>query len=280
VLTEVKAYSSWPSAPSLLLSESGRAESDLIQIRNIEGLDPVKASVNTSPYGSIDGEVYTGGSIPKRNLVFTVHPNPDWDIWTYASLRRLLYFYFMPKKASRLVFYSDDIVPVEISGIVESVESNLFSEDPELLISIICPDPYFVALEPKVIAGQSIRSGGIVSSISYEGNVEAGIQVKIAQVEYPTPSSIEIQIGDPASSHFLVETGITFDEYFEMKSLPGQKLVQNINLNTGVISNLLNKVEEGSSWPVLQPGENDFSVVTDAGVQDWELTYYERFGGL
>ena len=51
MLTEVKAYSSWQSAPTLLLSDTGRAETDLVQIRNIDGLDPVKASVNTSPLG-------------------------------------------------------------------------------------------------------------------------------------------------------------------------------------------------------------------------------------
>ena len=33
-------------------------------------------------------------------------------------------------------------------------------------------------------------------------------------------------------------------------------------------------------WPILQPGENEFSVITDQGVQDWELIYFERFGGL
>jgi hypothetical protein len=59
-----------------------------------------------------------------------------------------------------------------------------------------------------------------------------------------------------------------------------QKYVQNINLVTGVIENLLSDVQDGSSWPVLQPGDNDFSIVTDQGVQDWQLTYYERFGGL
>ena len=46
-----------------------------------------------------------------------------------------------------------------------------------------------------------------------------------------------------------------------------QKFVQNIDIGTGVITNLLSKVhiQEGSSWPILQPGENDFSVITDAG---------------
>ena len=63
MLTEVKAYSSWRSAPTLPLDDNGRAETDLIQIRNIDGLDPVKASVNTSPYGSIDGASYAGSSV-------------------------------------------------------------------------------------------------------------------------------------------------------------------------------------------------------------------------
>ena len=48
MLTEVKAYSSWQSAPTLYLSDLEEPETDLIQIRNIDGLDPVKASVNTS----------------------------------------------------------------------------------------------------------------------------------------------------------------------------------------------------------------------------------------
>jgi hypothetical protein len=43
VLTVVKAYSAWQSAPTLPLSEDGRAETDLVQIRNIDGLDPVTA---------------------------------------------------------------------------------------------------------------------------------------------------------------------------------------------------------------------------------------------
>ena len=61
-----------------------------------------------------------------------------------------------------------------------------------------------------------------------------------------------------------------------------QKFVQNVNIGSGVITNLLSKVhiQEGSLWPTFQPGENEFSVITDHGVHDWELTYFERFGGL
>lgn len=280
MLTEVKAYSSWQSAPTLPLSDNGRAETDLIQIRNIEGLDPVKASVNTSPFGSVDGEAYIGSSVLSRNIVLTVHPNPDWDAWSYEGLRRLIYSYFMPKRSVRLVFYSDDIIPVEITGIVEDVAANAFSKDPEFLISIICPDPYFIALNATVILGEAVRPGGDVIDIDYGGNVETGVYVKATYESGSVPTSIGIQIGDPAISYFDVVAGVSATKYFEMNSLPMQKFVRNVNTNTGVIANLLSAVKEGSSWPTLQPGENAFSIITNVGVQNWELSYFERFGGL
>jgi Phage tail protein RIFT-related domain len=280
VLTEVKAFSSWQSAPILPLEDNGRAETDFIQVTNITGLEPVKAAVSTSPFGSVDGAAYTGSSVLSRNIVLTLRPNPNWANWTYESLRRLIYSYFMPKRATRLIFYSDDMIPVRIEGIVEAVEVNQFSQDPEIQVSIICPDPYFIALNPEVITGQSIRPDGVIATIDYDGTMEAGIYVKVTHVSTPAPTYIGIQIGDPEISHFNIAAAVSSSLYFEMSSIPMQKYVQNVDLNTGVIINLLPKVQAGSSWSVLQPGENHFSIITDAGVQDWELTYFERFGGL
>ncbi len=281
MITEIKAFSSWRSAPTLPLGDSNRAEADLIQIRNITGLDPVKASVTTSPYGSVDGASYTGSSVLTRNIVLTIHPNPDWDTWTFESLRRLLYSYFMPKRATRLVFYSDDMIPVEISGVVESVAVNMFTKDPELLVSIICPDPYFIALDPIVITGETKRAGGGVVNVEYNGTIETGMNVKVTALTAPNPSEMYIWTG-PESPYLHVTATVTDTSYFEMNSLPMRKYIQNIEIGTGIITNLLNKttIEEGSAWPMLQPGDNEFIVVTDQGVQDWTLTFFERFGGL
>lgn len=286
MLTEVKAYSSSPSAPTLLLSDTGRAETDLIQIRNIEGLDPVKASINTSPLGDLDGVSHVGSNVPSRNIVLTIHPNPDWNVWSFESLRRLIYTYFMPKQLTRLVFYSDDILPVEISGIVESVEANLFSKDPEFLVSIICPDPYFTALDPIILTGQTLRPedrvDGEVEVIDYIGTIPTGFYVKVIFISGSVPTVIGIHTGDIASPivGFTVNAGVSGSLYFEMNSISMKKFVQNVNIGAGVIDNLLSEVHEDSLWPILLPGENKFSVITDVGVQDWELIYFEKFGGL
>jgi phage-related protein len=280
VLTEVKAYSSWASAPTLLLDQDGRPETDLVQIRNIDGLEPVKASVNTSLFGSVDGAAYTGASVPSRNIVLTIHPNPDWHTWKYEDLRKLIYAYFMSKRPVLLVFYSDEDPPVEISGIVESVENSIFSKDQEFNISVICPDPYFISTDPKIITGQSIRSGGAPITVTYNGTVETGFRVKVSFSSGTAPTTIGIQVGDPKVSYFNVTATVGSTLYLDMSSIAMQKYIQNVSIGSGVITNLLSKMQEGSKWPLFQPGDNHFSVITDQGVQDWELTFYERFGGL
>jgi hypothetical protein len=188
----------------------------------------------------------------------------------------------MPKRATRLIFYSDDMIPVEISGIVESAEISMFSKDPEFIVSIICPYPYFTALEPTVLTGQSVRSVEETVVVEYNGTVESGIYVKLTAVTAPDPAEIAIQIGDPLITYFVVESTVSASMYFEMSSVPTRKFVQNVNIGTGIITNLLSKahIQEGSQWPTFQPGENEFAVVTNQGVQDWELRYFERFGGL
>lgn len=284
MLTEVKAYSSLQTAPSLLLNETGRAETDFIQIRNIDGLDPVIASVGTTPYGSSDGEAYVGSSVLSRNLVLTLRPNPDWDMWSPEALRRLLYSYFMPKQALRLLFISDDMQDVDIRGVVESFAANQFSKDPEYLASVICPDPYFSATTPVVLTGQANDAG---IDIEYSGSIPGGIQVEVDWRSGTNPTAISIEIGNPDLSTFEVAAPnlVSSTDYFRMSSFPRSKYVENVVVsgpNAGKITSLLSNVtvEEGSEWPMLQPGTNSFQVVTDQGVQDWTLSYLEKFGGL
>jgi len=280
VLTQLEAYSSWESAPTLSLSDDGREETDLIQIRNIDGLDPVAAAVNTSPFGSVDGVAYTGSSVASRNIVITLHPNPDWHDWTFESLRRLIYSYFMPKLLTRLVFRSDDMPPVEIYGYVETVSVNPFSKDLEILVSIICPDPYFTAVTATLVTGDT-SDGSAPMDIDYEGSIEAGINVEVLREADPAPTFIAIQIGEAVISYFRVAASVDASKYFLMNSVPGAKYVRNVAWNTGVITNLLSKLQIGSQWPTLKPGVNDFSVITDSpGKQQWQLRYFERFGGL
>lgn len=256
-----------------------------IQIRNINGLNPVTASVNTTPYGSVDGESYSGSNLGKRNILLTLGLNPNWVDQTMESLRHQLYKYFMTKQKVRLTFFSDVLPTTSIVGYVESCEPNIFSRDPEMQVSIICPEPDFVSVTPKVVTGVllDVDEGGATTTIVYEGTVPTGFVVK---VENPPGASIatgriEIDIAYPTPTIFVLNPATVDDNhYVEISSVRGNKYARNVTISPFAIANVLKNVTQASKWPVLEPGENNVIVMAQEPGELWTLTYSERFGGL
>jgi len=281
VLTKLEVFGLRSLVPTLPLLEDGDAGSDPIQVIGIDGLGPVKAAITTAPFGAFDGEAYVGASVGKRNIVLTIGLHPDWAIQTIEELRQLLYNYFMPKLLVQLRFSSTGFPTVKIEGYVESVEPNIFVKSPTMVVSIICPSPDFVAMDPTVWTG--ITSDGTDwDTIDYIGSVPTGINLKISQtVGSPGEDSIQVSLtGQYAPQIFATRGNIVPDIRWEMNSVPGQKYIRSVSLLSGAVQNFLNDLAPDASWPTLYPGENKLSVITPLTGQNWELSYYSRFGGL
>jgi hypothetical protein len=285
VLTKVTAYSQWNNVDPIIFNVINRPDDDKFEVRDIQGLGPVKASVNTTPLGSIDGELYTGSSVGKRNLVFTLGLTPDWQDWTVSKLRRLLDRTFMPKQFVRFVFETMEFSPVEISGYVESNDPNMFSKDPEQVISVICPNTNFSNVDPVVING---RTDMDPIEIDYEGNIECGINVEVTRISGSNPLNLAIETSaDDLFAHqaFSIEAGSAVTsaaKKLQVNSIPGNKYAQSVSLTDGTITdNWLSELWVNSEWQKLRPGSNMFAVITDdSGVQAWKLTYTPLYGSL
>lgn len=290
MLTHIEAHSPRADIDELTLS-IGNVETDTIQIRNIDGLGPVKASVNTTPFGSSDGEFSNGNIVGKRNIVMTVGLNPNWIDQSVENLRSLLYAYFIPKAGVTLRFFSDERPSCEIFGWVEGCEPIIFSKDPQVQISIICPQPDFVGVDSVIIQGEiksdvEVIEGFIdpedATEIDYEGTVSTGFKLTL------TPS-----VAVPAyTGHFIIvnktpelvtiqfETTVDETQDVEFSSIKGQKYLR---LFTGVPVNILHLAISPSGpfkWAQLQPGLNTFGVVSGTEGQEWVLEYFNRYGGL
>lgn len=278
MLTKVQMLSSQPSASELVFDEDGRAEDDLIQVRDISGLDPVETTVTTSSLGSIDGVAYVGQEVPGRNIVLTLHPNPDWSTWSFEKLRQFIYAYLMPRASVRLIFYSDENPPVKIEGIVESLSANPFSSDPEYLVSIICPDPYFTALDATYLSGP--LDGSLVN-VPNTGTIPTGIYLKLDYSSGGSPTDIQVQVQNSlVISNFQLNGIDSNDKYFELSSVPRQKYAREVSSSSGIITNRISEIQPGSVWPVLQAGLNLLGVLSSTEGGTWQLTYYERLGGI
>jgi hypothetical protein len=73
-------------------------------------------------------------------------------------------------------FYSDELPVIGIRGVVESFEPNLFSEDPEMQISILCPKPDLIDMATTLLTG---TVDGAPIPITYTGTAPTGFQLRI-----------------------------------------------------------------------------------------------------
>lgn len=275
----MEVFSLRPGATELPLSADG-IEADLIQIKNIVGLGPVKATVNTTPFGSVDGESHHGSSVGKRNIVITVGFNANWIDHTIESLRTFLYEYFMPKSHVSLRFFSTLRPTCEIEGVVESCEPVLFSKQPEMQISIICPQPDFISIVETTLEGNTVDDDSVVE-IEYEGTAETGFELEVGVGDPSWTYSGNVLVKNITEDVQTLSTETTLDAANKMMmgSVRGNKYIQSMN-GVGFITDLLRVTLIEDKWPELRPGLNQFSVVTLTPNHDWLLKYRNRYGGL
>jgi len=282
VLTKMEVFSSNPSAPELPLG-GFMPNDDTVQIRSIDGLGPVKAEITSTNLAAGRGEVPQGSSTGKRNIVMNLGLNPDWRVQTLTALRQRLYAYFMPEEWCKLRFFSDEMPTVDIEGVVESVEPNIFSQDPEIQISVICFRPDFIEADTTVYFG-TVDDGTTELEFDYIGTVTTGFELRIDRTP-ANPSytgDITIITKSPTDPQEFTAQGVTIDttKYFKMSSVPGAKRVQTVDLLDGDITNILSKMTDESVWPQLKYGKNYVTVAGAEAGQAWSLAYFNRFGGL
>lgn len=141
-------------------------------IKSIEGLGPVKANIVTTEYVGVDGGFYQNSKGTMRNIVIQIGFDPSYvSDDPYGELRRALYPYLLPKMQVRLMFDTDNYGFVEIIGYVESFEPSIFSAEPEVQISILCPDPNFYT--GVVNTASRVGSGQLI--VTNPGTVDTGM---------------------------------------------------------------------------------------------------------
>lgn len=283
MLTKVEIFSPQPDAPTLPLGGLMPSD-DPVFIRNIDGLGPVKADIATTPLASGRGALYQGSSIPSRNIVFTLGLNPDWEgEQTMASLRQILYRYLMPQSWTKLRFFSQELPDVDIEGYVESMDPNIFSQDPEMQVSIICNKPDFIEADATIYSS-IVDDGTAEFEFDYTGTVATGFELRIdASIDNPAyTGNLAIVVTAFGESQLFEVEPITVDglKYFKLSTVSNAKRVQSIAKADGALQNLLAGMSALSVWPEIKPGQNLISVAAAEFGQLWTLAYFNRYGGL
>jgi hypothetical protein len=282
-LLSMDVASQLPGAPVLPIGDIMPPDTGAqIQIRNIEGIGPVKADISMAPFAIARGMFDQGSSTGSRNIVLTLGLNPIFvDGQNIATLRHQVYRYFMPELRVTFTFHSSELAEaVHIDGTVESVEPNIFSQDPEMQISVICQRPDFIGNTPNVVGPSN--AADYETEIDYVGSVSNGFELEVTNefADYAGQLDITLDNGPFHEEFKALGIGITPDQNFRVVTVATRRRVQYRDVSTDKLRSIMGRMWKGSSWPELQPGTNIFKCIPDFVGPAWTMTYWNRYGGL
>lgn len=136
---------------SLKINLSERNPKHGLLVTKIEGIGPVKATINKTDLATSDGSKYNSSKLTERNVVLTLRftestpeltDNYVETTYNIENTRQRTYRYFPAKRECTLSIETDNR-NARVVGYVESNEPDPFSKEEGCVISIICPDPYF-----------------------------------------------------------------------------------------------------------------------------------------
>jgi hypothetical protein len=257
-------------------------ESTGIDILDITGLDPVKATIVSSSFANQDGAIYQSSRRDTRNIVMKLGLDPDPAVTDVLTLRRYVYSFFRPKSQVTLKFYVDDADDTvedgyQISGVVESCESEMFTQTPEVDISIINFDPDFIDPNPVTVTGMTTADTD-ATYFPYAGTVETGITLTLNINQSLTEFSLYYVDGSQATWTMDVAYPFVAGDLVTISTVPGSKFAQ--LTRAGVTTSILYAVSPQSVWAQLAPGDNWFRLFASGTSNPGSIAYSKRFGEL
>lgn len=248
-------------------------------VQDIEGLDPVKATLVSSAFAQMDGEQYQASRREKRNIVLTLGYEPDYAVGTVMDLRKKLYSFFMPKQRVLLRFFQTGEPVLQIYGRVESLVSPKFAKEPTAVISLICFDPDFYNPSPIIIPGNT-TSSSIEQTHVYPGSVESGIIFRLLVNRDITEFTIYHRPPDDSLRQldFSVATPLVAGDILTISTIPGNKYAT--LTRGGVDTSLLFGISPQSNWISLFSGTNKYRIYAEGTGIPYQIEYTTKYGGL
>ena len=246
-------------------------------IKDILGLDPVRATIVSSEFAGLDGVQFQSSRRGQRNIIFKIGLEPIYGVSTVRSLRHILYGYFMTKAIVYMRFFDSEGPTVDIQGKVEDAPAPLFTKTPQMSVSILCEDPDFLELDPIVESGSTVSST-TEFTIDYDGTVSTGFKFDLNLNRSLTEFTIYHTPPDGIQRQFNFAGALLNGDILTVSSVTGNKY---IDLNRGgTVTSVVYGMPASSSWLEMEHGTNHFRVYAVGAAIPFTITYTNRHGGL
>jgi hypothetical protein len=256
----------------------------------VTGLQPPASAVNTSNNATSDGVTVNSVRVDKRNIVLYIALEGDVE-----TNRINLYKYF-PLKQTVTIYFKSGKRDVYIKGKVELIECDFFSKKQVVQVSIICPQPYFKAVNdivsyfsdvsplfefPFSMSEAGVEFSAITTnirkSIINSGDVPSGLIIDL----YAIGTVVNPIIYDVFKrTHIKLTYTMEAGDRIIINTNHGEKSITLVR--AGESTNIMGYLYPTSSWLTLESGDNVFTYDCESGNSNLQLTFSSSvlYGGV
>lgn len=263
-------------------------------VKEVDGLGPTKANINTTEFSGSDGGEFNSARAEIKNITLSLGllQNPDIE-----TMRQLSYKYFPLKKKLTLTVETDNR-KASIDGYVESNEPDIFSENESIQISIICPNPWWYSedtisvfrgteylfefpysnegFDPVTDFGEQYSTRYRI--IDYEGDVDCGVTMLMhatgfvnGRITVANTTHNEVLYIDLNKVKTIMGTdyGLKVGDEILVNTTKGERYIT--LYRDALYYNILNAIPRGCSWLQLYHGENRIGYSVSDGLENMEF---------
>lgn len=259
-------------------------------VTRVSGLNPPTSNINTAVTATFDGSTFKSSRAQPRNIVLEIVFDGNIE-----DARLNLYKYFKSKNKVKL-YLKTNSRDVYIIGYIEAFECDHFENRQKSQISVICPFPYFMDVTPSITDFSittdlfefpfSISSDGIpfsetvinsTKSVINNGDVDSGLKIEL----HATNTVLNPKIyNEDTGEYFILNIEMQAGDDVVINTNKGEKGV--MQTHNGITTNIINKLEPGSSWFVIEPGDNIFLYTADEFPDNLRCKFIHsnKYGGV
>ena len=252
-------------------------------ITSLDGIEPPEATINTTRNALADGSMFNSSHLNNRQVTVTLNINSP------AEQNRIeLYKYFKSKRAVRL-YYRNESRNVYIDGHVQNMTIGYFEINEVAQIVIMCPFPYwqgavdttwFYTVESSFMFPfsheeddstemvMSYLRQDLVKTVYNDSDVVVGAVIRLHA--YGSVTNPYIYNEDTNQTFRLLDT-LASGDIVTIDTREGRKSITRQRGTT--ITNLIGKMEAGSSWLTLRPGDNVISYTATSGATNLRIEF-------
>jgi hypothetical protein len=242
----------------------------------MSGLGPPKATIGGVGGPNLDGVSVSAIRADPRSIVLTL-AIPVGTVAQEETAKQKIYDYF-PIKQEVILGIETDAQDVYITAIVESNEFNQFAKVENAVITLYCPNPWFLhsteetdlaVSSPEVIVYDGDISTGILIVVSIDDTGTIGSLLTITNTHSGVTQTMQIALTDAWS--YFASQGVTErnNDEITIDTRLGQKSVI-YRRDSGLFTlayDLLNGVGIDDDWILFHPGSNSFGWYNITGDQ-------------